>query len=168
MRLAPAIVRAVNEVHKEFPVSQPKTVEHLLGESFSRPRFQMMVLGVFAAVALSLAGVGIYGVMAYSVTQRAQEIGIRMALGADRRQVLGLILWHGLKLALAGLTLGLGAALACTRVMASLLYNVPPTDAVTFAAVSVLLIATAIAASFIPAWRASGTDPATTLRGGRV
>jgi putative ABC transport system permease protein len=167
-RLATTIVRAVNAVHKDFPVSTPKTIDDLLGESFSRPRFQMVVLGVFAAVALLLATIGIYGLMAYSVTLRTHEIGIRMALGADARQVIELILLHGLKLAMAGVVLGLGAAFACTRLMASLLYNVQPTDARTFAAVSALLVATAVVASLIPAWRASGTDPASTLRGGRI
>ena len=128
----------------------------------------MVILGVFAAVALLLATLGIYGVMAYSVTLRKHEIGIRMALGADARQVLELILWHGLKLATTGIALGLGAAFACTRFMSSLLYSVQPTDALTFAGVSALLIATAAAASLIPAWRASTTDPASTLRGSRL
>ncbi len=168
MKLASTITQAVNSVHKDYPVSSPKTTEQLLGESFSRPRFQMILLGVFAAVALLLAAVGIYGVMAYSVTLRTHEIGIRMALGADARQVLALILAHGLKLALAGVALGLGAAFACTRFIASMLYNVQPTDAITFAAVSALLVATAVLASLIPAWRASETDPATTLRGSRL
>ncbi len=167
-KLASTITRAVNAVHKDFPVSPPKTIEELLGESFSRPRFQMVILSVFAAVALLLAGIGIYGVMAYSVTLRTHEIGIRMALGADAGQVLELILLHGLKLAAAGVALGLAGAFACTRLMASFLYNIPPTDAVTFAGVSALLVSTAAAASLIPAWRASGTDPASTLRGSRL
>jgi putative ABC transport system permease protein len=165
---ASTIARAVNAVHKDFPVSQAKTVEELLGESFSRPRFQMVGLGVFAAMALLLATIGIYGVMAYSVTLRTHEIGIRMALGADARQVLELILRHGLKLAAAGVGIGLAASFSCTRLMASFLYNVQPTDAVTFAGVAALLIAAAAAASLIPAWRASGTDPASTLRGSRL
>jgi putative ABC transport system permease protein len=166
--LATAILRTVNEVHKDFPVSDPKTIEELLGESFSRLRFQMLLLGIFAAVALLLAAIGIYGVMAYSVTQRRQEIGIRMALGADARRVLAWVVWHGLKLALTGALLGLGAAFACTRLMASLLFHIPPTDAVTFAGVFALLVATAAAASLIPAWRASRTDPASTLRAGSL
>jgi putative ABC transport system permease protein len=141
-----------------------KTIEDRLAESFSRPRFQMFVLGIFAAVALLLAAIGIYGVMAYSVTQRTQEIGIRIALGADSRQVLTLILRNALKLALAGVLLGLTAALACTRLMTALLYDVQPTDFPTFAGVSALLIGTALFASLIPAWRAAKTDPARTLR----
>jgi putative ABC transport system permease protein len=163
-RLAQPITRAVNEILKESPVASVKTIEDRLAESFSRPRFQMFVLGIFAAVALLLATIGIYGVMAYSVTQRTQEIGIRVALGADPRQVLTLILRNALKLALAGVALGLTAAFACTRLMTTLLYDVPPTDFPTFAVVSALLIGTAIFASLIPAWRAARTDPARTLR----
>jgi putative ABC transport system permease protein len=164
MRLAQPIMRAVNEILKESPVASVKTIEDRLAESFSRPRFQMFVLGIFAAVALLLAAIGIYGVMAYSVTQRTQEIGIRIALGADSRQVLTLILRNALKLALAGVLLGLTAALACTRLMTALLYDVQPTDFPTFAGVSALLIGTALFASLIPAWRAAKTDPARTLR----
>jgi putative ABC transport system permease protein len=167
-KLAAVIARAVNSVHADYPVSPAKTVEELLGESFSPQRFQMTILGVFAAVALLLATIGIYGVMGYSVTLRTHEIGIRMALGADARQVLELILKHALRLAIAGVAIGLAASFACTRLIASLLYNVQPTDAVTFSSVAALLIAAAILASSIPAWRASATDPASTLRGGRV
>jgi putative ABC transport system permease protein len=167
-KLASSVARAVNEVHKDFPVSTPKTIEALLGESFARPRFQMIVLAVFAAAALVLAAIGIYGVMAYSVTQRTQEIGIRIALGADASVVLKWVLWHGLKLAIAGAAIGTVAAFACTRLMTSLLYSVQPTDTLTFAAVPAMLIMTAIAASLIPAFRASRTDPATALRGGQL
>jgi len=162
--LANTIAWAVNEILKDSPVSSVKTIDERLAESFSRPRFQMVLLGVFAGVALLLAVIGIYGIMAYSVAQRTQEIGIRMALGADARQVLSLVLGAGLKLALIGVALGLGAAFACTRFMATLLYGVQPTDAATFAGVSVLLVFTAGVASFVPAWRASKTDPASTLR----
>jgi ABC-type antimicrobial peptide transport system permease subunit len=111
-----------------------------------------------------LATIGIYGVMAYSVTQRTHEIGIRMALGADARQVLGLVLGHGLKLALIGVVLGLAGAFASTRLMVTLLYGVTPTDVATFAGVSTLLVLVAALASFVPAWRAAKTDPASTLR----
>ncbi len=164
MRLAQPITRGVNEILKESPIANVKTIEDRLAESFSRPRFQMFVLGVFAAVALLLAAIGIYAVMAYSVAQRTQEIGIRMALGADPRQVLALVMGNALKLALLGVALGLAAAFASTRLMTTLLYNIQPTDFATFAAVSALLVSTAVLASFIPAWRASKTDPARTLR----
>ena len=163
-RFASAVTHGVNEVLKDLPVSGVKTIEDRLAESFSRPRFQMLLLGVFAGLALSLASIGIYGVMAYAVTQRTHEIGIRMALGADARQVLGLVLGHALRLALIGVVLGLAGAFASTRLMATLLYGVTPTDAATFAGVSALLVAVAALASFVPAWRAAQTDPATTLR----
>jgi putative ABC transport system permease protein len=163
-RLAPAVIRGVNEVLKDLPVSGVKTIDDRLAESFSRPRFQMLLLGAFAGLALLLATIGIYAVMAYSVAQRTHEIGMRMALGADRGQVLRLVLGHGLKLALIGVVLGLVGAFASTRLMTTLLYGVTPTDATTFAGVSTLLIAVAALASFIPAWRAAKTDPANTLR----
>ncbi len=163
-RLAPSVTRSVNEVLKESAVTGMKTIDDRLAESFARPRFQMLILGIFAAVALLLASIGIYGVIAYSVTQRTQEIGIRMALGADARQVLRLVLAHGLKLTMIGIAIGLGAAFACTRLMATLLYGVAPTDVLTFAGVSALLLLTATAATFIPAYRAAQTDPARTLR----
>jgi len=165
MRVEQPIIHAVNEILKESPVASVMTIEDRLAESFSRPRFQMLLLGVFAGIALLLATIGIYGVMAYSVTQRTQEIGIRIALGAGSREVLALVLGNALKLAAVGVVLGLTAAFACTRLMTTLLYNVQPTDFPTFAGVSALLVATAVLASFIPAWRASKTDPARTLRG---
>ncbi|HTA69819.1 MAG TPA: FtsX-like permease family protein, partial [Bryobacteraceae bacterium] len=163
-RLVPAVTRGVNEVLKDLPVSGVKTIDERLAESFSRPRFQMLLLGAFAGLALMLATIGIYAVMAYSVAQRTHEIGIRMALGADRGQVLRLVLGHGLKLALIGVALGLAGAFASTRLITTLLYGVTPTDATTFAGVSTLLISVAALASFIPAWRAAKTDPANTLR----
>lgn len=163
-RFAPAVARGVNEVLKDLPVSGVKTIEDRLAESFSRPRFQMLLLGSFAGLALLLATIGIYGVMAYSVTRRTHEIGIRMALGADARQVLALVLGHGLKLALMGVVLGLAGAFASTRLMVTLLYGVTPTDVATFAGVSTLLVTVAALASFVPAWRAAKTDPASTLR----
>jgi putative ABC transport system permease protein len=159
-----AASRAVNEILKDSPVAGIKTIEERLAERFSRPRFQMVVLGVFAGVALLLAAIGIYAVMAYSVTQRTHEIGIRMAVGADARQIVSMVLANGLKLALAGVAFGLAAAYGCTRLIASLLYGIAPTDALTFGGVAALLVLTAALASFIPAWRASKMDPARTLR----
>jgi putative ABC transport system permease protein len=163
--MAPAVARAVNEVWKDVPPAAVKTLDQRLAESFSRPRFQALVFGVFAAIALLLAIVGIYGVMAYSTAQRTQEIGIRMALGADAWQVLRMILAQGLKLALTGVVIGLGGAYAFTRLMSTLLYGVTPTDATTFASVSLLIAVTAALASLAPAWRAAKTDPAAALRG---
>ena len=163
-RLTQQITRRVNEVLKGSPVADVKTFDEVRSVNFSRPRFQMLLLAVFAGLALLLAALGIYAVMAYSVAQRTNEIGIRMALGADARKVLALVLGHALKLALIGVALGLGGAFAATRLMATLLYGVTPTDTTTFAVVSALLVAVAALASFVPAWRAAQTDPATTLR----
>ncbi len=162
--LAPQITRRVNEVLKDSPVSSVKTFDEVRAIDFSRPRFQMLLLGVFAGLALLLATLGVYGVMASSVAQRTNEIGIRMALGASQQQVLRLVLGNGVKLASIGAALGIASALACTRLMTTLLYGVTPTDALTFAAVSVVIFLTVALASYIPARRAARTDPATTLR----
>jgi len=163
-RLLPLVTRRVTEVLKNSPVDYVKTFDEVRALNVSRPRFQMLLLGVFAALALLLATIGIYGVMSYSVAQRTHEIGIRMALGADARQVLALVLGHALKLALIGVVMGLAGAFAATRLMATLLYGVTPTDAITFTGVSALLVAVAALASFLPAWRAAKTDPTGTLR----
>jgi putative ABC transport system permease protein len=113
---------------------------------------------------LVLAGVGIYGVMSYSVSRRTREIGIRMALGAQRRDVLGLMVFHGMAPALAGVAVGLAGALALTRLMATLLYGTHPSDPLTFVAVVLILSGVAVAASYLPARRASGVDPIVALR----
>jgi putative ABC transport system permease protein len=163
-RMASAIGRAVNSVLKDSPVAGMKTMEQRQSELVARPRFQMLVLGVFAGVALLLAAIGIYAVMAYSVAQRTQEIGIRMALGADARRVLALVLGNAMKLAGVGVALGLAGAFAATRLMSSLLFHVKPEDPLTFGAVALLIVMTAALATLIPACRAARTDPARTLR----
>ncbi|MGH9584247.1 MAG: FtsX-like permease family protein, partial [Bryobacteraceae bacterium] len=127
-------------------------------------RFLLLLVGLFAAAALALAAVGIYGVVAFSVTRRTQEIGIRMALGAERRDVLRLVVGEGARMAAGGVVIGIGASLAITRLLSSLLFGISATDPLTFAAVAVLLSLVALAASYIPARRAMKVDPMTALR----
>ncbi|HWO03112.1 MAG TPA: FtsX-like permease family protein, partial [Blastocatellia bacterium] len=138
--------------------------EERLRQSLSQPRFSTVLLGLFACVALMLAAVGIFGVMSYVVTQRTHEIGIRMALGAQRRDVLKLVVGHGMRLTLIGLGIGLAASLALTRLMSSLLFAVSPTDPLTFVAISLLLVAVALLATYLPARRATKVDPMIALR----
>ncbi len=164
-RLAPAVTSAVNAVLKDSAVVNVKTVDRRLQESVARPRFQMLVLGAFAGVALLLAAIGIYAVMAYSVAERTREIGIRMALGADSSSVLRLVLSSALRLAGTGVVLGLAGSFAATRFLASLLHEVQPNDAATFVVVTLVIVATSTLTSLIPAWRAAQTDPARALRG---
>ncbi|HEX8696734.1 MAG TPA: ABC transporter permease [Longimicrobium sp.] len=165
-RLAPAVRRAVREVAPDALVHETRTMDALLGRSVARRRFHTLLLGSFALTALVLATLGIYGVTAYTVTQRTHEIGIRVALGARRGDVLRLVVGRGMAPALAGIALGLAGALAATRVMAGLLYGVGPGDPPVFAGVSLLLAATALAACYLPARRATGVDPAVALRQG--
>ncbi|HEY6186723.1 MAG TPA: ABC transporter permease [Pyrinomonadaceae bacterium] len=155
---------AIKEVNGDQLIWQTKTMRQLLAESVARQRFNMMLLGLFAALALFLATVGIYGVMSYSVTQRTHEIGIRIALGAQTSDVIKMIIRQGMTLALVGVALGLVAAYGVTRVMTSLLYGVSATDAPTFAAVSLLLAGIALLACLIPARRATKVDPMVALR----
>jgi putative ABC transport system permease protein len=130
----------------------------------AQPRFQAGLLSLFGALALLLAACGIYGVLAYAVTQRQREIGVRMALGAQRRNVLSLVIGQGMKWVVTGAALGIAGALALTRVIRSLLYGVTPTDPLTFAGVSVLLVGVALLACYLPARRASRIDPMEALR----
>ena len=155
---------AIKQVDQEQYIPRIEPMEQLLAESFARRRFNMMLLAVFASVALVLAAVGIYGVMSYSVTQRTQEIGIRIALGAQAGDVVRMIVRQGMTLVLAGLVLGLAGAFAVTRIMASLLFGVSPRDALTFIAVSVLLAGIALLACLIPARRATRIDPVVALK----
>ena len=140
------------------------TMDQLLSDSLSRSRFTMFVLGVFAANALVLTAVGLYGVIAYSVAQRTHEIGIRMALGAQRGNVLGLILSQGTRLTLLGVGIGIVAALTLTHWMRSLLYGITTTDPITFAVVTVILTAVALLATFVPAHCATRVSPTVALR----
>jgi putative ABC transport system permease protein len=156
--------RAVKEVDSGVAVSGAETMDGILADTNSGPRFYAMMVAVFAALALLLAAVGIYGVMAYSVAQRRAEIGVRLALGAAERQIFSLILGDSLKLTLLGLALGTAAALAVSRSMQSLLFGVEQSDPLTYGATALALVLVALAASFIPARRAMRTNPLTALR----
>ncbi len=156
--------RSVTAIDANLPVFEVRTMEERLFESVAQPRFRTVLLGVFAALALLMAVVGLYAVMAVSVAQRTHELGIRIALGAQRRDVIGLVLRQGIKLVSLGIVIGLAGAWALTRVLATLLYEVKPTDPLTFVTVPVLLIAVAILACWLPARQAASVDPLTALR----
>jgi putative ABC transport system permease protein len=164
MSLATSIRNAIWAVDKDQPVADIDTMDRIVLEAIARQRFSMLLLGIFAALALTLAAVGIYGVMSYSVAQRTHEIGIRMALGARRADVLTMTVGQGLKLVSAGMVLGLVAAFLLTRVLASLLFGISATDPVTFIGISLVLLAVAILASYVPALRAAKVDPMIALR----
>jgi ABC-type antimicrobial peptide transport system permease subunit len=154
----------LKELDPEVPPYQLQTFEEVVGRSLWRQRLQSQVLVVFAGLALALAAVGLYGVIAYAVTQRTRELGVRLALGATRRQVAAMVLAQGARLAILGVTIGLVAAFALSRVVASLLYGISTTDAATFVTVPVVLAAVALLASWLPAWRATRVDPVAALR----
>ncbi|HUI40391.1 MAG TPA: ABC transporter permease [Terriglobia bacterium] len=162
--LAGAIRSDVWAVDKNVPVSDVQTMDHVVSESVAGPRFHTLLLSVFSAAALVLAAIGIYGVMSYAVAARAHEIGIRMALGARRSEVLRMVLARSLRIAGAGLAAGLLAAFAVTRLMASLLYGVRADDPATFGGVALLLTVVSMLASYLPAWRATRVDPMVALR----
>jgi predicted permease len=151
-------------IDKTLPVSDVRTMDERLSASVAQPRFYSLLLTIFAAVALLLATVGIYGVISYAVNQRTHEIGIRMALGACPRDVLSMIITQGMKLALAGIVIGLGGALALTRLMKNLLFGVSATDPMIFTMIALLLMFVALLACWIPARRATKVDPMTALR----
>jgi putative ABC transport system permease protein len=163
-QLSNSIRGEVLSIDKDQPVSSIKPLAELVRSSIAQQRFAMLLLGIFAAVALLLATVGIYGVMSYSVTQRTHEIGIRMALGASPRRVLRLVVGHGLWLTLIGVAVGLGVALLLTKVMTSLLFGVSPTDPATFVVFSASLAVVALIACMVPARRATKVDPMIALR----
>ncbi|HTQ53674.1 MAG TPA: ABC transporter permease [Bryobacteraceae bacterium] len=163
MRLASAVTAQVWAIDKDQPVNDVQAMDHVVDDTISQRRFNMLLLSVFAAVALALAAVGIYGVLAYSVSRRTQEIGIRMALGAQTGDVVRMIGREALVLIAAGIGLGFAGALALTRLMTSLLFGVKPADAATFAAVPVVLASVALAACYLPARRAANVDPTVAL-----
>jgi putative ABC transport system permease protein len=162
--LAPVLRKAMSDIDLTLPVFDVETLEEALAESIAPQRFNLFLLSVFAGVALGLALIGVYGVIAYSVAQRTHEIGIRMALGAGRRDVVTMVVRQGAAIALAGISVGAAAAVFLTRVMASLLHDVRPTDLPTFVIVTVGLLLTALMATLAPALKAARIDPAETLR----
>jgi putative ABC transport system permease protein len=162
--LSNVVRQQVLDIDPDQPIYSVQTMGQIWEDSIAPDRLLLMLLGTFAAVALVLAVVGIYGVMAYSVTQRTHEIGIRMALGARQSNVLAMVVRQGMKLAVAGLAIGLGGAWLATRVMASFLFGVSATDPTTFAVVSLVLAGVALGACFVPALRATKVDPMIALR----
>jgi ABC-type antimicrobial peptide transport system permease subunit len=159
-----AIRRVNKQMSNEQVIFGDQTMESILSDSMASRRFAMILLSAFATLALVLACVGLYGVMAYIVSQRTLEVGIRMALGAARRDVVLLVVGRGARLCLAGVAIGLASAIALTRLMGNLLFNISPTDPATLAGVGVLLIVVALAACLIPARRAASVDPMQALR----
>jgi len=159
-----AVQTAVNRIDKDLPLYAVRTMDQVLDTSMARERMSMLLLIVFATVALTLASVGLYGVVAHGVTERTHEIGVRMALGAEPRHVLGLVVRQGLSMALIGTAIGVAGAMALSRTVQGLLFGVTATDPATFAAVIAMLLGVALIACYVPAWRATRVDPTTALR----
>jgi ABC-type antimicrobial peptide transport system permease subunit len=162
--LAPAVREAVRRLDPDLPVSALQTMAEVRGESIARPRFLAVLLVIFSAVALLLAAVGVYGVMSFTVAQRTHEMGIRVALGARPAEVFRMVVAQGMALALGGIALGLAGALALTRTLRALLYDVAPRDPLTLGLVSAALALVALVACWVPARRATGADPLRALR----
>lgn len=162
--LTAAIRSEIRASDPGLAVFNVRTMEDLRTMGFWQFRLFGFMFGIFGAAALFLAGIGVYGVLSFSVSQRTQEIGVRIALGAQRRDVLGLVVRQGITLAMLGVALGVAGAFGVTRVIGSLLYNVPPTDPVSFGGVALFLTAIALLASYLPARRATVVDPIVALR----
>jgi putative ABC transport system permease protein len=164
LALGPAVERVVWSIDPQLPVEQIRSMQQVLHDWSTDRRFNMMVMGGFAGLALLMASLGLYGVLAYLVTLRTRELGIRVALGAEKSDVLRLVVAHGLRMTGLGVAIGLAGALLLTRLMQSLVFGVSTSDPVTFAAVVVTLVAAALLASYLPAYRATKVDPMQALR----
>jgi len=158
------VQKQVLALDPDQPIYAVRTLEQLVSESVARRRLSMLLLSLFAGLALALAAVGLYGVLSYLVTERSHEIGIRMALGASRPQVMRLVLGQGLSLTLVGIAAGLAAAFGVTRLLSTLLFDVKASDPYTFGLMAVVLLAVATLAGFVPARRATRVDPMAALR----
>jgi len=164
LSLAGAVRRVIHDIDPALPVAQMRTMEAIVRDTFSRQSFSALLLGGFSLVSLVLAAVGIYGVLAYSVTERTREIGVRVALGADPGRILALVLGSGMRVVLGGALVGTGGALALTGLLKSLLFGVKAHDPATFVTVPVVLIAVAMLAAYLPARRASRLAPVAALK----
>src|SRR5437667_12330095 len=162
--LVPALRQAVWSIDANQPIANIRTMEKIVADSIAQPRLSMLLMGSFGALALILAAVGIYGLLSYAVTQRTQELGIRMALGAQLSDVLSLVMKQGMTLAVIGAAIGLVGAFALTRLIRTLLFGVTATDASTFILVSGVLLSVALLACYLPARRATKVDPLVALR----
>jgi ABC-type antimicrobial peptide transport system permease subunit len=162
--VAAAVRSAIWEIDNDLPVSRVQSMESVRAAAIATQRFNLILMGLFACLALALAVTGVYGVTAYSVAQRTREIGVRMALGAQATDVVRLVLTQSLKLIIGGIVTGVISALALTRLMTNLLFGISPSDPLTFAAISLLLTGVALVACFVPARRATRVDPLVALR----
>jgi predicted permease len=162
--LTPSVTEQLRLASRGFPMAHIRTMDEVMGRSTARQSFNMLLLTIFGAVALLLAAIGIYGLMAYSVAQRTQEMGIRLALGADRTKIRKLVVWHGMRLALIGVVAGVAASFGLTRLIATFLFGVKPWDPAVFISVPLILVAVALVAVWLPAVRASAVDPLQVLR----
>jgi ABC-type antimicrobial peptide transport system permease subunit len=162
--LAIAAQREARDVERSFIITQVWTMDDVLATAVTQPRFNMILFGGFALLALGLGAVGIYGVISYAVAQRTREIGVRMALGAQSHDVLKLVVAEGMALAASGVGIGLLASFALTRLVKTLLFGVSATDPLTFGSIALLLTGVALVACWIPAWRATKVDPMIALR----
>jgi ABC-type antimicrobial peptide transport system permease subunit len=164
MAVVPLVRQVIRDLDPELPILRMRTMDQIISNSVAHPRFLMTLLGVFAGVALFLGCIGIYGVISYAVAQRTNEIGVRMALGAEGADVVRMVVRQGMILSLIGVAVGLAGALVATRVMEGILFNVSTRDPWAFGTVSLIVIAVALLASYLPARRASRVDPMLALR----